>query len=61
MLGEFPDLFTPRRQGAGPDERLRDVIENERLFGQCPDQLQSCRKLFRIDEDVVAEVECPES
>lgn len=61
MLGEFPDLLTPRRQRAGPDERLRDMIEDEGLFGECADQFQSRRELLRIDEDVVAEVERPKS
>src|SRR5262249_2185003 len=57
VRGESAQIALPLVQVAGPDWRLRCVIENEALIGEAGDELLSYGQMAAIYKDVVAEPE----
>lgn len=55
--GDFSHVRGPGIDGAGPDERLGEMIDDEALAREALDEFGRSRELPGIDQDVVAETE----
>ena len=55
--GENPQIARPLIDRPGPDLRLRQMIEDERLLRKPGHELRRHRQMARVDQDVVGQVE----
>src|SRR5438876_745535 len=55
--GQFTELLAPRREDGVFDERLGDMVEHKRLVRESVHQFDRGRQLFRINQDVIGQLE----